>query len=183
METVTTEIHHDIPMLYASIVNTFEVHDFFALERSQVHFFNQSVLPCFHMNGTRVNVNGSVSVSPGGHGDLFHALASSGMLTHMEQLHIEYLFTYNVDNPLAVVADPTYLGFCWHAGSNLCFKTVDHDRDHEHLNSIVPEGMVLDMAAWLDSGNDVLSLSTHRWPTSVITIFRVVTLGTGCLEM
>ena len=101
METVTTETYiMTSPMLYASIVNTFEVHDFFALERSQVHFFNQSVLPCFHMNGTRVNVNGSVSVSPGGHGDLFHALASSGMLTHMEQLHIEYLFTYNVDNPL-----------------------------------------------------------------------------------
>ena len=43
METVTTEIYiMTSPMLYASIVNTFEVHDFFALERSQVHFFNQN---------------------------------------------------------------------------------------------------------------------------------------------
>ena len=108
------------PMLYEAIVNAFQVHDFFGIERSHLHFFNQSVLPCFKLDGTLATTgdetdssggSASVSVSPGGHGDLFHALAASGLLSHMEEHNVEYVFSFNVDNPLAVAPDPTYLGF------------------------------------------------------------------------
>ena len=96
--------------------------------------------------------------------DLFHALASSGMLTHMEQLHIEYLFTYNVDNPLAVVADPTYLGFI-HAGSNLCFKLLTMTVTTNTLFNRARRDGAGCRRRGFDSGNDVLSLVNTSVPT------------------
>ena len=68
------------PMLFDAIASAFELNRNFGLN---VRFFNQSVLPCFRPDGSlaRAAANPDTpAMSPGGHGDLFHALQRSGAL-------------------------------------------------------------------------------------------------------
>ena len=129
------------PMLYGAIANTFELNRNFGLE---VRFFNQSVLPCFRPDGSLARAAAdpdTPAMSPGGHGDLFHALQQSGALDEMEADGVELVYTFNVDNPLGMVPDPTFLGFCHDdirkGQLELCFKVVDHTSDTEPLNAFV----------------------------------------------
>ena len=69
------------PMLYRNVYNVFELHQYFGLNRSKVHFFNQTLLPCFDFDGKiAMQTPTTVATSPGGHGDLLYSLQHSGML-------------------------------------------------------------------------------------------------------
>ena len=130
------------PMLFSAIVNAFEAHDYFGLDREQVHFFNQTTLPCFHHDGTLFletsRTGKQVAMSPGGHGDLFHALEMSGLLERLKSHGVTYVASFNVDNPLSFVPDPKFLGFCASLSNTpLCYKVVDHSRPNEPLNTIL----------------------------------------------
>lgn len=89
----------------------------------------------------------SVVLSPDGHGGLFTALkdatayevmlcpflvvATSKCLTpkvwkqDMKRRGVEYVFTYSVDNPLCVVADPVYIGYCIQRNVKMGYKVVN----------------------------------------------------------
>ncbi len=142
------------PMLYHAVANAFELNRNFGLD---VRFFNQSVLPCFRPDGALARAAAdpdAPAMSPGGHGDLFHALQHAGALDEMQADGVELVYSFNIDNPLGAVPDPTFLGFCHDpvgvrrgggggAAANaddrleLCFKVVDHASDTEPLNAIV----------------------------------------------
>ena len=126
------------PMLFSAIANAFEVHNYFGLGREQVHFFNQSILPSFNDDGTlALETSTKVAMSPGGHGDLFYAMETSGILGHLKARGVHYVASFNVDNPLAIVPDPRFLGFCASIDTPLCYKVVDHSRPNEPLNTIL----------------------------------------------
>ena len=128
------------PVLSATIESAFEIHNYFGLNRRQVFFFNQTLLPCFNFDGSlALETPTKVALSPGGHGDLFHAMGTSSALEHMKRQGVQYVASFNVDNPLAVVPDPRFLGYCASQGETtpLCFKVVDHVRENEPLNTIL----------------------------------------------
>jgi pyrimidine-nucleoside phosphorylase len=127
------------PMLFSAIANVFEVHNYFGLDRKQVHFFNQTILPCFNNDGTlALETPEKVAMSPSGHGDMFHAMETSGLLGHLKASGVYYVASFNVDNPLAFVPDPRFLGFCASMSNTpLCYKVVDHSRPNEPLNSVL----------------------------------------------
>ena len=128
------------PLYSATIESAFEIHNYFGLNRRQVFFFNQTMLPCFHFDGSlALETPTKVALSPGGHGDLFHAMGVSGALKNMKMQGVQYVASFNVDNPLAVVPDPRFLGYCASLGETapLCFKVVDHMRANEPLNTIL----------------------------------------------
>ena len=123
------------PMLYRNVYNVFELHQYFGLNRSKVHFFNQTLLPCFDFDGKiAMQTPTTVATSPGGHGDLLYSLQHSGMLKKMESTNVDWVFTFNVDNPLANVPDPTFLGYCATMNTSRCFKVVERMRLNEALN-------------------------------------------------
>lgn len=93
----------------------FEQHEYFGLPSSDVQFFPQGNMPAVDAQTGQLLLSqpGQLAMSPDGHGGLLGALQAARLLDDMRERGIEYLYYHQVDNPLAIVCDPAYLG--WHA--------------------------------------------------------------------
>lgn len=104
----------------------FNDHDFFGLDRDQVVFFQQGMMPVLdRQTGMLLMADKHrVATSPDGHGGVVKALADGGHLSDLRRLGAEYIFYYQVDNPLVKVADPATLGYHIEAQSEMSLKVV-----------------------------------------------------------
>ncbi|MES2791085.1 MAG: UDPGP type 1 family protein [Planctomycetota bacterium] len=98
-------------------VEFFQQHDYFGLPVADVYFFQQGNMPAVDAQTGQLLLAdaGQLAMSPDGHGGLLHAMSVAGLLDDMQQRGIDYLYYHQVDNPLAIVCDPAYLG--WHVQS------------------------------------------------------------------
>jgi UDP-N-acetylglucosamine/UDP-N-acetylgalactosamine diphosphorylase len=88
----------------------------FGLPEADVRFFTQGMVPSLDFEGRLIlAAPDRIFENPNGHGGSLTALLDSGALAEMESRDIDTLFYYQVDNPLARIADPVFLGF--HAGA------------------------------------------------------------------
>ncbi|KAI2614836.1 nucleotide-diphospho-sugar transferase [Hypoxylon sp. NC1633] len=84
---------------------------FFGLDPKNVTIFEQGVLPCITNDGKFMLASkGKLAVAPDGNGGLYKALQDEGVLEKMRP-NIKHVHTYCVDNCLAKVADPVFIGF------------------------------------------------------------------------
>ncbi|BGP14527.1 hypothetical protein JCM10213_005184 [Rhodosporidiobolus nylandii] len=98
----------------------FAQNGYFGLEKENVVFFEQGILPCLTDDGKIfLDTPSSVAVAPDGNGGLYAALkaplspsSSVSVLSDLSSRGIEYLHAYCVDNCLVRVADPVFLGSC-----------------------------------------------------------------------
>ncbi|GIL53347.1 hypothetical protein Vafri_8968 [Volvox africanus] len=98
---------------HADTLAHFEAHNFFGLAREQVTFFQQGFLPCFTEDGKLIlETQGSLAKAPDGNGGVYLSLARSGILDAMAAAGIECLDCYCVDNSLARLGDPRFIGYC-----------------------------------------------------------------------
>ncbi len=90
----------------------FEAGGFFGLDRSRVRFVRQGILPAVDDEGRAIlAAPGRLALAPDGHGGLVPALVSSGLLDWLLSVGVEWLTTFQVDNPLARPLDPVFLGW------------------------------------------------------------------------
>jgi UDP-N-acetylglucosamine/UDP-N-acetylgalactosamine diphosphorylase len=108
---------------HAETVAFFQQEDYFGLPASDVKFFPQGNMPAIDAETGNLLLAepGLLAMSPDGHGGLLRALQMANLLDEMEQRGVEYLYYHQVDNPLAIVCDPAYLG--WHANENAEIST------------------------------------------------------------
>jgi UDP-N-acetylglucosamine/UDP-N-acetylgalactosamine diphosphorylase len=90
----------------------FAEHGHFGLPREDISFFRQGAMPAFDIETGRILMAGKdrVATSPDGHGGTLKALARSGALGDIKDRGIEHISYVQVDNPLARVVDPVFLG-------------------------------------------------------------------------
>lgn len=103
----------------------FTAHGHFGLEPGRVHFFRQGRMPAVDFTGKiMLETQGTIALSPDGHGGSLRALARSGALDLMRREGIDTLSYFQVDNPLVRCIDPTFIG--WHVlrGSEMSSKMV-----------------------------------------------------------
>jgi UTP--glucose-1-phosphate uridylyltransferase len=75
-----------------------------------VHLFQQRSLPRLRLDGSLFRqADGAASLAPAGHGDVFRALAVSGVGGALHAAGVRHLYFSNVDN-LAATLDPAVLG-------------------------------------------------------------------------
>ncbi|HEX8876821.1 MAG TPA: UDPGP type 1 family protein [Phycisphaerales bacterium] len=100
------------PLNHRATVGFFEDHHYFGLERYNVLFFQQGVMPSLDMKTGRVLLSrhDEVATNPDGHGGAIAALKKSGAIEDMKRRGIEHLSYFQVDNPLVRVLDPVFLG-------------------------------------------------------------------------
>ena len=104
----------------------FEAEDFLGLAREDVHFVAQGTLPALDAEGRiLLAAPDRLAMAPDGHGGLFAALLGSGALDAMDARGLRALFYHHVDNPLARLADPEYLGFHLERGAEMSCKAVE----------------------------------------------------------
>lgn len=103
----------------------FRDHGYFGLDPEHVTFLVQGELPNTDLRGKLLLSSiGELALSPNGHGGTFAAL-QEGALATMAERGQEYLFYWQVDNPLCRVADPVFLGAHIAEGVEASTKAVE----------------------------------------------------------
>lgn len=101
----------------------FARHAWFGLPEEDVAIFRQGMLPAVDFEGRLIlESTGSLALAPDGHGGTLTALTKSGVLADLESRGIEEIFYFQVDNPLARLLDPVYLGFHRLRGAQMSSK-------------------------------------------------------------
>jgi UDP-N-acetylglucosamine/UDP-N-acetylgalactosamine diphosphorylase len=119
----------------------FEKEGFFGLERDDVRFFTQGMLPALKQDGKLVMApDGGLFLSPNGHGGVVEALGREGLLADLAARGVEDIFYFQVDNPLVTVPDPVFLGLHRREGADVSSKVVRKAFPGEKLGSICIAG-------------------------------------------
>lgn len=119
----------------------FAANNYFGLTAAQVHFFQQSSLPCYDEKTGKVLMasSSSLCLAPGGNGGLYQGLArvpagaSESLLSKMKRFGVRYVQTFNVDNILAPMADPCVYGQMIAHGSHVCVKSAPKASPNERV--------------------------------------------------
>lgn len=124
---------------HAETVEFFADNHHFGLPRSDVVFFQQGTMPAVDAStgSLLLSAPGALAMSPDGHGGLLQALQKAQLIEDMERRGIDYLYYHQVDNPQAIVVDPSYLG--WHAleGADVSTKVVSKSGPEEKMGVAV----------------------------------------------
>jgi UDP-N-acetylglucosamine/UDP-N-acetylgalactosamine diphosphorylase len=103
----------------------FEENGWFGLARDDVFFFTQAMVPAFDREGRVLLARkDEIFLAPNGHGGTLAALFSSGAVEHARGRGIETFSYFQVDNPLALPADPLFLGLHAGGGAQMSSKIV-----------------------------------------------------------
>ena len=123
---------------YESTRQFFRRCDYFGLDPKDVIMFPQGNLPCFETNGKIIMETASkIALSPDGNGGIYRALVKHGVLADMKARGIEHVHMYSVDNVLAHVADPIFIGCGAARNLSICTKSVRKEKAGEAVGLIV----------------------------------------------
>ncbi|HEX2967441.1 MAG TPA: UTP--glucose-1-phosphate uridylyltransferase, partial [Syntrophorhabdaceae bacterium] len=116
---MTSEDNHE------QTVQFFESNTYFGLSPDTVRFFRQDVLPAITPSGKLVlRDDTALFTNPNGHGGSLKAMHDSGILNALLEQGFTDLYYCQVDNPLAKIADPVFLGYHILTGSQVSTKLV-----------------------------------------------------------
>jgi len=90
----------------------FKKQNFFELDPAYVHLFPQNMIPSLDLSGKLIlSEKNRIFMNPDGHGGSLTALRTSGALKKLQEMKIETLSYFQVDNPLVKIIDPVFIGF------------------------------------------------------------------------
>jgi len=126
------------PLNESATINFFKENNFFGLEESNVKFFAQGVMPATDFNGKLLVANtDSLAFSPNGHGGSLKALIDSGAIADMKERGIEHLSYFQVDNPLASILNPLFIGLHDLQSSDMSSRSLTKTGPFEKLGNFV----------------------------------------------
>jgi len=83
----------------------------FGLDRTDIFIFSQNEVPAVDENGDMLlAAKNKIAMNPDGHGGVVASLQQSGGLDEMAKRGVKYLSYVQIDNPLANVIDPSFIG-------------------------------------------------------------------------
>lgn len=113
--------------------NFFEEHEYFGYNKDYVFFFVQEMAPSVGYDGKiYMEEKYKLSTSPNGNGGWFSSLVKAGLMDRLEELGVEWLNVFSVDNVLQKMADPVFVGATMQAncvcGSKVVAKVEPNEK-------------------------------------------------------
>lgn len=122
-------------------VDFFKTHYFFGLPEEEVRFFRQGRMPAVDLEGRiLLETPGRIAMSPDGHGGSLRALRRSGSIEELEELGVEVVSYFQVDNPLVQAIDPVFIGFHLESGSEMSSKMIPKAYPEEKVGVFAQQG-------------------------------------------
>lgn len=127
------------PATHAETVAYFEASHFLGLPADDLTFFCQGTMPALDAATGQVLLESvdRIFLSPDGHGGMLAALERHGGLKQLQSDGIDYLFYFQVDNPLVAVAAPEFIGHHILAQSELTSQVVAKRDPLEKVGNVV----------------------------------------------
>lgn len=114
--------------------NFFREKNYFGYDRQYVYFFVQSMAPSIDYNGRfYLEDKDKISLSPNGNGGWFASMVSSGLLSDIKKMGVEWLNVFSVDNVLQRIADPVFVGATIMSGCPSSAKVVKKATPEERV--------------------------------------------------
>ena len=106
-------------------VSFMEKMNYFGYDPSKIWFFKQEMAPASDRNGkVYMEAKDKISTSPNGNGGWFLSMKRCGLFEKVNELGIEWLNAFAVDNVLQRIADPVFVGATIASGCASGAKTV-----------------------------------------------------------
>ncbi|MFI4875708.1 MAG: UTP--glucose-1-phosphate uridylyltransferase [Blastopirellula sp. JB062] len=127
------------PATHDETVSFFAANGNFGLPDSQLKIFCQGTMPAVDAATGKLLLAqpNQLALSPDGHGGTLAALVNSGCLADMRQRGLEEIYYFQVDNPLADVCEPLFLGYHHVSGSEMSTQVVAKRRPEEKVGVLV----------------------------------------------
>lgn len=107
---------------------------FFGYDRDSVWFFKQDMAPASDYEGRiYMEEKWKMSVSPNGNGGWYTSMRNAGLLEVVEELKLEWLNVFSVDNVLQRIADPCFVGATIMSGCDVSSKVVKKTNPEERV--------------------------------------------------
>lgn len=111
---------------YDMMTQFFESNSYFGLEKSQVFFFKQDMLPAITFEGKIImSEKDKICMAPNGNGGVYEGLLKSKALDWLEQKGVKYVHVCGIDNVLVKVCDPIFLAFAENSDAEVSTKLVE----------------------------------------------------------
>ena len=106
-------------------VSFFEEKNYFGLNKDNIFFFTQNNLPLVSFNGDILLAKPyRVHEVSNGNGDIFESLLKNGLIKNMKNRGINWIFISGIDNILADISDPMFLGLTVINNTQIGSKTI-----------------------------------------------------------
>jgi UDP-N-acetylglucosamine/UDP-N-acetylgalactosamine diphosphorylase len=114
-------------------------HECFGLDHDDVFVFCQGTMPAVDADTGRLLLadKGRLFQSPDGHGGMLAAMDRTGALKDMQRRGLRHLFYFQVDNPLATVCDPEFIGYHLLSGSQYTLQVISKQTPRDKVGNVV----------------------------------------------
>ncbi len=111
----------------------------FGIPASEIMVFCQGTMPAVDATTGKLLLEskGSLFLSPDGHGGMLSALSRCAALEDMRQRGIKHLFYFQIDNPLATVCDPTFIGHHILSKSEYTLQVIAKQKPEDKVGNVV----------------------------------------------
>ena len=123
-------------------ISYFSSNNYLGLDPSELVIFKQGTMPAVDISTGRclMAAPNSLALSPDGHGGTLAALQKNGCLDDAESRGVKHLAYIQVDNPLAQLCDPVFLGHHLLSGSEMTTQVVKKRYPLEKVGNVVRVG-------------------------------------------
>ncbi len=134
----------------------FREHGFFGLDSGRIMFFTQGTMPAIGYDGKLLlAAKDSLALSPDGHGGTLLALKKSGALERMACEGTDVISYFQVDNPLAPMLHPLFLGLHELQNSEMSAIMLPKTGPFEKLGNFCVSGGKLEIIEYSDLPDDL----------------------------
>lgn len=143
----------------------FAEHNYFGMEKENILFFEQGVLPCIDNDGKiLLEAKDKVAVAPDGNGGLYKAMLLGGVVEDMSKRGIEHVHAYCVDNCLVKVADPVFIGYAASKEVSIATKVVRKRNAKESVGLILEKNGKPDVVEYSEIDSETAEAKDPKHP-------------------